>query len=465
MLAAFCPATKQALGAPGIGLHVYENADEKVVRVTVHPAAEPRAALEYQLLPPFFDRTPGNAAVHYGKVTAEQRRFFGDTEMWEKIVKWLDTPLDELPRDEVRKVVRSEMIFGSLRRAARCKQCDWLLPVHEGNFFSMLLPEAQQMRSFARLVALKARLQIAEGEFDEAVRTLQMGYAMGRHIAEGDTLINGLVGIAICSIMARQVQELIQQPDAPNLYWALTMLPRPLVGMQAGIEAEMNAVYLTFPELRDADDTSRSPEYWRESLHQVWRKFATFGGGTEWAERPEVVAALSIKGYPMAKQALIAAGLPQEEVEAMPVSQVVLLYTRQTYEDLRDDVFKWFYVPFWLAHEGSDQAEARLKQYAMELREIIPVASLFLPAVRAAHSAIARNDREIAGLRTIEALRMYAAAHEGRLPEKLDDLSVPAPVDPVTGQPFTYTLRGQTAVLDGPPLLGILFHVEVKVAR
>ena len=67
--------------------------------------------------------------------------------------------------------------------------------------------------------------------------------------------------------------------------------------------------------------------------------------------------------------------------------------------------------------------------------------------------------------RIIEALRMYAAAHEGRLPRKLNDLTVPVPIDPVTGQPFTYALRDDTAVIEGPPLPGVVLRVEVKVAR
>ncbi len=83
----------------------------------------------------------------------------------------------------------------------------------------------------------------------------------------------------------------------------------------------------------------------------------------------------------------------------------------------------------------------------------------------AAQSAVARNDREIAVLRTIEALRMYAAANEGRLPEKLSDLTVPVPIDAVTGKPFEYQLRDDTAVIEGPPLPGILLRLEIKVAR
>ena len=71
-------------------------------------------------------------------------------------------------------------------------------------------------------------------------------------------------------------------------------------------------------------------------------------------------------------------------------------------------------------------------------------------------------------LRAIEALRIYAAAHEGRLPDKLADIAeVPLPIDPTTGQAFSYQKTGDTAVLESPyppgrsPRDGL--RVEVKV--
>ena len=57
-------------------------------------------------------------------------------------------------------------------------------------------------------------------------------------------------------------------------------------------------------------------------------------------------------------------------------------------------------------------------------------------------------DRRIAMLRTIEALRIYAAAHGGQLPDSLDEVNdVPVPLDPGTGKPFEYHRDGATATL------------------
>ncbi|MHC4398448.1 MAG: hypothetical protein ACYTG0_02075 [Planctomycetota bacterium] len=440
--------------------------DDKTVRLVLHPAAEPRPALKYQLLPEFLDMRPGNAAVHYGKVTAEQIAFFSDRELQDKIAEFADAPLEELRGDDVPGVLRSSNwpVFRFLYLGARCETCDWQLPFREEEFYTMLLPHIQQARSYARILAARARVLIAEGKYDEAVETFQTGYALGRHTSQDETLVSGLVGIAICHMMSKQVQTMIQQPDAPNLYWALTKLPRPLVSVEAGIEAEMNAVRLSFPQLRDLEDTSRSPDYWRASLERFWSKFATYADD-DFDGRLEGLTLLAVRGYPMAKQGLIERGRSPEQVEAMPVPQVVLLYTMQTYEDLRDDMFKWFYVPYSEAKEGFEQAEAGLRRCMAERREVIPLASLLLPAIQSCYTAVVRTDREIAALRVIEAIRLFGAANDGRLPKELNDLTVPVPDDPITGKPFDYRLDGDTAVLEGPTLRGAPLRFEIQFAR
>ena len=72
-------------------------------------------------------------------------------------------------------------------------------------------------------------------------------------------------------------------------------------------------------------------------------------------------------------------------------------------------------------------------------REIIPLASLLLPATSAAKHAETRNDWNIAMLRIFEAMRLYAATHDGQWPDRLSDITeVPIPVNPFDGKPFLY---------------------------
>ena len=92
---------------------------------------------------------------------------------------------------------------------------------------------------------------------------------------------------------------------------------------------------------------------------------------------------------------------------------------------------------------------------------------MLLPATQAIRRAQYRVERDVAALRVIEALRMYAASHAGRLPASLDQIiAVPVPLNPATGQPFAYRLDGQTAILELPesegfPSYGRRFEIEV----
>jgi hypothetical protein len=59
----------------------------------------------------------------------------------------------------------------------------------------------------------------------------------------------------------------------------------------------------------------------------------------------------------------------------------------------------------------------------------------------------------LAGLRCVEALRLYAAAHEGKPPAKWSDITaVPLPINPVTGKGFEdyYQMKEGRALLDVP---------------
>ena len=107
------------------------------------------------------------------------------------------------------------------------------------------------------------------------------------------------------------------------------------------------------------------------------------------------MTALALKGYPQAKQTLIAEGRSPQEVEAMPVPEVVVMYTLRTYEELRDRVFQWFFVPYWEARAGLAAADQYIRTEGRD-REIVPLASLLLPAISRVAFVSARGDRTIA---------------------------------------------------------------------
>jgi hypothetical protein len=452
---------------------------DPTIKIVLHPAAAPRPALKYQLLPPFLDRRPGNAAVHYLKVPHDRTALFADNEFWETIVKWLDLPLPELRKEisgDGRKyawiAASGDRIIEFVERGARCESCDWDLPVREHEFWSIMLPDIQAARGPARILAARARIQIVNGEYDDAIHTLQVGYALGRHVAQGICIVQGLVGCAITNMMSRQAETLIQQPDAPNLYWALATLPRPIVDFRQAFEAEMASVYLSYPDLRDLDKKNLSPEQWQRLLQQTidrMLRMSVLSGSPESPSKEwlQIQVAL-LEGYPRAKQFLIAQGHSAAEAEAMPVPQVVLLYTMQTYDELRDELFKWMTLPSYpQASKGMKAADKKLRESVAAGHEIIPIATNLLPAAQPAKLVEARTDRNMVALQILEAIRLYGAAHNGHLPESLSAITeVPIPIDPLRGEPFVYHRHGGTAILESPfPMNDSTLRYEIHLER
>ena len=430
-------------------------------KLVLHPMAAPRPALRYQLLPPFLDRRPGNAAVCYNKVPAKNTYFFSEfRKQWEKIDKWQATPLSDPREKELRKgweqlVSEDGRIFEHLDQGARCESCDWQLPIRDHEFYNILLPDIQQSRTYARLLAAKARIQFAVKKFDAAERSLQTGYALGRHVSQGPCFVMPLVGLAICGIMSKDVEDWAQQPGSPNLYWALTYLPRPLIDLRPALEGEFSAVYLSYPDLRNLDTAQYSPEQWRRLLDKTIADVNRWQDDRPAKPQPLITTVAALRGYPMAKRALVAWGRSAAEVEAMPVAQVIMLYTMRTFDEFRDDIFKWSSLPYPESHAGLTEAFKRLYDARQEGREVFPLADTLVPAVEAIQMAAARGDRTIAMLRVIEAIRLHGASHEGRLPEDLADIKeVPIPIDPITAKPFTYQRADDRAFLESPYIPG-----------
>ena len=74
---------------------------------------------------------------------------------------------------------------------------------------------------------------------------------------------------------------------------------------------------------------------------------------------------------------------------------------------------------------------------------------MLLPAVRTTKEAEIRTQWTLVHLRTCEALRIYAAAHDGQLPDRLSDIrEVPIPVNPYDDQPLKYHRDGNRAILE-----------------
>ncbi len=130
----------------------------------------------------------------------------------------------------------------------------------------------------------------------------------------------------------------------------------------------------------------------------------------------------------------------------MARAQVTLLGELHTFQSTYDDLIKWSHVPLWQAREGFAQVEEAVRaRRGLKRLETFSLADLLLPALERAVVSYHRVNHHLAALRTIEAMRMHAAAHDGQLPKTLDAIEgVPLPINPYTGQPAEYELDADT---------------------
>jgi hypothetical protein len=210
-----------------------------------------------------------------------------------------------------------------------------------------------EYRQLTLLLCLKARLEIAQGQYDKAVETIWTGLAMSRHIGEAPTIIQGMTGIAMATVMLRPIEDLAQTKGSPNLYAALHALPRPMVNIEVPIASELK----------------------------------TLDSSTQYSA---------------------------------PVRNAMRTQLEEPHKRVR--------------------------------------------------VTANRLDSDVTALECIEALRHFAAGHNGQLPAQLSDITdIQIPNDPATGKPFAYRVEGSKAILetsapkDGTPRDSARY--EITIAR
>jgi hypothetical protein len=429
-------------------------------RLTVQPAKEPVPALKYQLAFELRDQLPGNAAVHYFRAgLIEKDRFWRlPIEKRREEVKlrdkWLVTPLKEWPRAEVHAHFdQFKAVYDLIERAARSEQCRWeVVDVVQEDGYGSMETEFQEFRLFADLLRYKIRLELADGNIDKAAHWLRIGFTMCRQAADGPTVINVLIGLALTSMMDYELMQFIQQTGAPNMYWALTDLPR--IDARKGFQGERLAVKYRFPGLREmATDLKAAPMTPAQVGELADRLVKLSRPTTTEAENAERLAILNMAGrlHEDAKKALAEEGRAAEDIEKMPSLQAALLLQLRQFDRGMDDLIKLLGVPFYDAGPRLKKLEERFNEENDKADGVGLTMARMVPGGYKVRTAQVRIERRLAGMRCVEAVRLYAGSHAGKPPAQLDDIKeVPIPLDPYTGKSFLYKADGKQAVIEGP---------------
>jgi hypothetical protein len=267
---------------------------------------------------------------------------------------------------------------------------------------------------------------------------------MARHLGEHPTYIGELDGIAVAAVAIVPLEEMLEMPGCPNLYWALTNLPDPLISVKTGTEGERMSLSWFAREL---DKAAPMSAHGIKKFIDEAEKFLSDGPNDKRANRVRHyldARANDDAKLTAARQRLIASGLPEPRLKTFPADQVMLLDEVRELQARFDETAKIMILPAW-------QFEALAEKQGAAKRAPAIFADALLPAQASVRRAQGRIEQRIALLRHVEALRLYAAEHNGTFPEKLAEVSVPLPVDPFSGKPFTYDVRGKTAHLRGTP--------------
>jgi hypothetical protein len=432
------------------------------VFLNLSPQAPPTPSVKYRLLPAPRDLVPGNAAALYYRSEAmfvENQAALKELgmEYWDR---WATMPLAELPREEVaQKVGWYRNILHEVELATLRRDCDWQID-NRPEGIGLLIPDVQGFRNFARVLAVRARLAITERRFDDAIRDVRIALALGRHLSEGPSLIHVLVGAAIIQVLINPLEELVQQPGAPNLYWSVAVLPRPFLTMNHALAEEGTMIERLWPGLDQLPEAPMSQTGVTVLKLRLRQKLSDFGIRSGSAQEA-LQAWWEMATYPEARRSLVAQGLPAEQVEAMPRFQAVALYAWREHRRTWEELEKWLHLP-----EGWRQAGYRTaaREYGQALHRLDML--YFRGLLRAVGGdygspfekvamAMLRVERRLEGIRCLEALRLYAAVHDGKLPRALADVTeVPVPVDPITHKPFEYQTHGEKASLASPAPAG-----------
>ena len=200
------------------------------VRLTIYPAKSGELEKKYQLIVNPEDQIDADAVPLYEKAAKLIPKDFNQ----KQIRGWLDLPVEQLPQQQAEQALQKYLEPLKLAvRASRCTESNWPEFKPEGKIENLT-----EYRNLSYIVGLWARLEISRGGYEGGAIAIRTGFGMARHLGQGPTIIQGLVGSAISGIMCREFELYLQGKDSPNLYRTLADMPRPLIEMEQAIENE-----------------------------------------------------------------------------------------------------------------------------------------------------------------------------------------------------------------------------------
>ncbi len=205
-------------------------AETHKVNLILYPVKAAEPAQTYQLIIPADKQKDADALPLYEQAIQLMPK---DVDK-KQISDWLDLPLEQFPQEQAEAMIQKHIESLKLvARASRCRECNW--PEWKPG---MQVPDLNRYRELAFVIRLWARLEISRGQYDSALAAMQTLLGMARHLGQAPTIIQTLVGTAVAGLTCGEIELFVQGKNFPNLYAALTNLPKPLINIENAIENE-----------------------------------------------------------------------------------------------------------------------------------------------------------------------------------------------------------------------------------
>lgn len=341
------------------------------------------------------------------------------------VKKWID--LNQKPLEIVLEGTRQPHYFRPIVKTAK-----------EELLLTTLLPDIQQMRELARLLSARAMLAIGEARFEDASSDLIALRRLARHVGQGATMIELLVGVAIDAVAREGDLQLIN---------CETISVEQLKAHQKSLSE--------LPTLAHCDRAMTSERMFNLDVLQ------TIATGNPKSEQGKTF--LSFAGLDASStMGAILSELFQHSIDWNVVFTGINDYHDGVGEALSEDSFaERFETIKQLNQELQAEYQQANRPSALALSVLfspqrrgnhirLVLLSLLTPALEQVVVAETRGNSNAPLTETAFAVAAYQK-REGKFPDNLQQL-VPEdlaeiPVDPFTGQPVHYLVRDNEAVI------------------
>lgn len=313
--------------------------------------------------------------------------------------KWSDLSLEQK-----RLVLADKPVLDALRMVRQGLAKPVMSPRTELSFETML-PELTTFRDLARVLTMQQYLQLADGRTSEAIGTARTCLRLGQ-VVQTDTLISGLVGIAIGTIGIKGLGGHLDQlsaRDCEQLY-RVTLEALAVPDPQPRILAIEHAVT-------------------RRTLQECVAKIKQNGASG-------IKSILGLDDQSAAAADAYLRTLPPDELDRLAEDMLTRLdgYHQQLQEELRKPLWQRRRMDGEFAADGSIAAK---------------FVEGFLPAIDRVGERYAQDQAYLRMLACHCAILRYRWEHD-RLPGNLDELRLGDLVlDPFTGAPLEYVAKGR----------------------